>query len=159
MKLKYILPIFFLITLFLSCNNDDDKDDFDADAQALIDDEALIDFFKIHHYIPAGNFEPFGTLDTIRNGETSLFDDERLKIKSITHEDIEYKLYYLLLNEGVNDTPTRYDSVFVKYRGFTLDSIKFDENTSFNNPRGWLDLTGVIQGWKYGFPNYQSALS
>jgi len=61
-----------------------------------------------------------------------------------------------MVNQGVNDNPTRYDSVFVKYRGFRLDSTKFDENTNFNTSRGWLNLTQVIQGWKYGFPNFKS---
>jgi hypothetical protein len=158
MKLKYIIPIFTLIITFLSCNKDDDGtvDNFDAAAQALIDDTTLIEYLKSHYYIPASQNEPFGAIDTILNNESSLFDDSRLETENITHEDISYKLYYLTLNAGVNDNPTRYDSVFVKYRGFLLDSTKFDENINFNTARGWLNLTQVIQGWKYGFPKFKS---
>lgn len=155
MKLKYLIPILTLLITFYSCNNDSSDDEiFDAAAQAIIDDESLIDYLQSHYYIPAEDNEPFGTIDTIKNNETSLFG--QVETQNITHSDINYKLYYLLLEQGVNENPTRFDSVFVKYRGFTLDSIKFDESTSFNTTRSWLDLNSVIQGWKYGFPNFKS---
>jgi len=156
MKLKYLIPILTLLITFYSCNKDSNDDDeiFDAAAQSIIDDESLVDYLQSHYYIPAGDNEPFGTIDTIKNNEPSLFG--QVETQNITHDDISYKLYYLLIDQGVNDNPTRYDSVFVKYRGFTLDSLKFDESASFNTTRSWLDLNGVIQGWKYGFPNFKS---
>ncbi|MDX5586606.1 MAG: FKBP-type peptidyl-prolyl cis-trans isomerase [Aureibaculum sp.] len=155
MKLKYIIPILTLLIVFYSCNKDSNDDEiFDAAAQSIIDDESLVDYLQSHYYIPAGDNEPFGTVDTIMNNESSLFG--QVETQNITHDDISYKLYYLLIDQGVNDNPTRYDSVFVKYRGFTLDSLKFDESTNFNTTRSWLDLNGVIQGWKYGFPNFKS---
>jgi FKBP-type peptidyl-prolyl cis-trans isomerase FkpA len=160
MNLKKLLFLFTLLASIIACNNDDDNavDNFDAAAQAIADDADLIEYFKSHYYIPATEEESFGTVDTIMNNEVSLYDGlgDELKIQEITREEIDYKLYYLTLNEGINDNPTRYDSVFVKYRGFTLDSVKFDENISFNTPRAWLDLVNVIQGWKYGFPNFKS---
>lgn len=155
MKLKYLIPILTLLIAFYSCNNDNDDDEiFDAAAQSIIDDESLVEYLQSHYYIPAGDNEPFGTVDTIMNNESSLYG--QVETQNITHDDISYKLYYLLLDQGVNDNPTRYDSVFVKYRGFTLDSLKFDESINFNTTRSWLDLNGVIQGWRYGFPNFKS---
>jgi len=155
MKLKYLIPILTLLITFYSCNKDSNDDEiFDAAAQSIIDDESLVEYLQSHYYIPAGDNEPFGTVDTIMNNESSLFG--QVETQNITHDNISYKLYYLLIDQGVNDNPTRYDSVFVKYRGFTLDSLKFDESTNFNTTRSWLDLNGVIQGWKYGFPNFKS---
>jgi len=155
MKLKYLIPILTLLITFFSCNKDSNDDEiFDASGQSIIDDESLVEYLQSHYYIPAGDNEPFGTVDTIMNNESSLFG--QVETQNITHDDINYKLYYLLIEQGVNDNPTRYDSVFVKYRGFTLDSVKFDESTNFNTTRSWLDLNGVIQGWKYGFPNFKS---
>ena len=156
MKLKYLVPILTLLITFFSCNkdNDDDTEIFDAVAQSFIDDELLVDYLQSHYYIPALDNEPFGTVDTLMNNELSLFS--QVETQNITHNDISYNLYYLLIEEGVNDSPTRYDSVFVKYRGFRLDSVKFDESTNFNTTRSWLDLNSVIQGWKYGFPNFKS---
>jgi len=154
MKLKYIAPILILLITFFSCSKSDNDVPFDAAAQAVLDDETLVEYLQSHYYIPAENNEPFGTVDTIMNNETPLFS--QVETQNVTHNDINYKLYHLLVNTGVNDNPTRYDSVFVKYRGFLLDSTKFDESTSFNATRAWLDLTSVIQGWRYGFPNFKS---
>lgn len=156
MKLKYSVPILTLLITFFSCNkdNDDDTEIFDAAAQSIIDDGLLVDYLQSHYYIPALDNEPFGTVDTLMNNEVSLFS--QVETQNITHNDISYNLYYLLIEQGVNDNPTRYDSVFVKYRGFRLDSVKFDESTNFNTTRSWLDLNSVIQGWKYGFPNFKS---
>jgi hypothetical protein len=156
MKLKYLVPILTLLITFFSCNkdNDDDTEIFDAAAQSIIDDGLLVDYLQSHYYIPALDNEPFGTVDTLMNNEVSLFS--QVETQNITHNDISYNLYYLLIEQGVNDNPTRYDSVFVKYRGFRLDSVKFDESTNFNTTRSWLDLNSVIQGWKYGFPNFKS---
>jgi len=156
MKFKNLIVLFTLIIAIVACNNDDDSStaNFDAAAQAIIDDETLIEYLQTHYYIPAGENENFGNIDSIENGEVSLYS--QVNTQNITEDEIDYKLYYLSLNEGVNDNPTRYDSVFVKYRGFFLDSTKFDENTSFNTPSAWLDLVNVIQGWKYGFPNFKS---
>lgn len=162
MNLKRILILFILFTGVIACNNDDDaNDNFDAAAQAVMDDAALIAYLQSHYYIPAEDDEIFGTIDTILNNESSLYDalGDELKIQDITFDDIAYKQYYLMVNEGGYDNPTRYDSIFVKYRGFTLDSLKFDESTSFNTPNAWLDLTFLIQGWKYGFPNYKSGIN
>ena len=156
MKFKYLIPILTLLITFFSCNKDDDDDTeiFDAATQAIIDDELLVDYLQSHYYKPAGDNEPFGTIDTLMNSEPSLYG--LIETQNVIHNDISYNLYYLLIDQGVNDNPTRYDSVFVKYRGFRLDSVKFDESTNFNTTRSWLDLNGVIQGWKYGFPNFKS---
>ena len=154
MKLKHIFYFVILTTVIYSCNKNNDAP-FDASAQATIDDGLLVDYLKSHYYIPAEDGEAFGNIDSIQNGETSLFEQIKT-IDNIVYDDVSYKLYYLMINEGVNDNPTRFDSVFVKYRGFTLDSIKFDENTSFNTASAWLSLTNVIQGWRYGFPEFKS---
>lgn len=159
MKLKYILAVLSLLGIFLSCSKDDDNEEpFDAAAQALIDDEALIDYLKTHYYIPAEDSEIFGTIDTILGNETPLYDQVEVD-DDITYNDIKYKLYYLVLNDGVGESPTRYDSIFVRYRGFTLDSLKFDENLSLNRTSAWLSLTGLVQGWKYGMPNFRSGVN
>jgi hypothetical protein len=163
MKIKNLIVLFTLIITIVACNKDDNSsaNNFDAAAQAIIDDETLIEYLQSHYYIPATEGEDFGTVDTIMNNETSLYDNlgEDLKVQQITQDDIDYKLYYFMLNEGADENPTRYDSVFVKYRGFRLDSTKFDENISFNTPRAWLDLINVIEGWKYGFPNFKSGIN
>jgi len=158
MNFKKIALLFTLFTCILACNNDDDNpaDNFDAAAQALIDDETLIEYLKSHYYIPAEEGEIFGVIDTIMNGETSLFDDnDNLKVQNVTENDINYKLYYFLEEAGVTANPARTDSVLVNYSGFRLDSVKFDERLSYT----WLSLNAVIRGWSYGFTNFKGGIN
>jgi hypothetical protein len=154
MKLKYSILLIIIPILFFSCKKNDNNAPFDPAAQALIDDELLIDFLQTHYYKAAVGDEPFGAVDTIMNNETPLFTE--VETLNATVNDIDYKLYYLVVDPGANENPTRFDSVFVKFRGFTLDSIKFDEVTSFNSTRSWLTLTDVVQGWRYGFPKFKA---
>ncbi|WP_117880321.1 FKBP-type peptidyl-prolyl cis-trans isomerase [Aureibaculum luteum] len=163
MKLKFnaIFYIFILGLVLVSCKKDDDDDTIphDPEAQALLDDDLLVDYLQTHYYIPPAAGESFGVIDTILNGEESLF--LQVETENLTYDEIDYKLYYLVLEQGENISATRYDSVFVNYRGFTLDSLKFDENKNI-----WLNIggsvssqgvsSGVIQGWKYGFPHFKS---
>ncbi len=139
----------------MACKKDDSPPPFDPVAQALIDDEILVDYLKSHYYIPAEGGETFGTVDTIMNGETALFVDQRLDTQDVIENEISYKLYYFVENEGENLAPTSSDSVLVNYRGFFLDSIKFDERLSYS----WLSLTSVIRGWSLGFPNYSGGVN
>ena len=149
MKIKNLffalMGLFFII---ISCGDDDDGgSNFDPAAQALIDDQLLIDYLKSHHYIAPNTGEVFGVIDTIMEGETvePLFDNTA--DIDIIQDDISYKLYYFVNNTGKNVAPTKADSVLVNYRGFLLDSTKFDERLSYT----WLSLTNVIRGWQFGF--------
>ncbi len=167
LKLKNSLAILIVVVLVFSCKKDDDNTvPHDPVAQQVTDDERLVEYLQTHYYLPAAQGEHFGTVDTIMNGEIPLMD--KVITQEVTHNEIKYKLYHYMHEEGVGENPTRYDSVFIKYRGFTLDSVKFDENVSLNNGlKSWWSIpgrlnsenrveSGVIQGWKYGVPNFKS---
>ncbi len=166
--LKYILVVFVLFITIFSCKKDDDGGDenFDHKAQALIDNEKLVEYLKTHYYIPAEANESFGSIDTIENGEADLYSNVNMNIQEIEFEiaegeKINYKLYYLIAEEGANESPIHFDSVLIKYRGLKLDSTKFDEALNFNN---WFvlgpgTLNSAIQGWKYGIPNFKSGIN
>jgi len=143
-----------MVVLF-SCKNDDDApvDDFDATAQAIIDDELLVEYFQTHYYIPAEQGETFGVIDTILNNETSLYS--QVESQDVTFDDIDYKVYHLMVEVGVNKKPNKLDSVLVRYSGFLLDSTKFDERDNFY--LWFLQSTpGLREGWRYGFENFNS---
>ena len=81
MKLKYLVPILTLLVTFFSCNKDSSDDEiFDAAAQAIIDDELLVEYLQSHYYIPAGDYEPFGTIDTLVNMKRLCMGKLKLKI-------------------------------------------------------------------------------
>lgn len=123
--------------MIFSCKKDDSVAPFDAAEQALLDDETLIEYLKTHYLKENG-----GGLDTITNGETSLMVDNRLGIKDVKHNEIDYKLYYLILNEGVGVKASRFDSVVVNLSGIKLDSTIFQNQS--NNTR--FDLTNILYG-------------
>jgi FKBP-type peptidyl-prolyl cis-trans isomerase len=155
MTIRLIAFLIMLVVTISSCNKSNSTpDNFDAAAQALIDDDILVEYLQTHYYIPAGTNESFGSIDTILKNETPLFS--QVETENIIHKSINYKLYYLMIDPGKNDSPSRYDRVFVKYRGFLLDSTKFDEITNFNTLKSWLSLPDVVQGWKYGFTHFKS---
>ena len=147
MKLKYVLILFLGLVIF-SCNNDDDdKDTHDPVAQALIDDEILVEFLKTHY------LTDHKAIDTILNGETPLY--EIVTTDDIEYQDIDYKMYYVVEEQGEGIQASRNDSVQILYRGFLLDSTKFDENMSYAASKSWFHLPQTIPGFRYGASYYK----
>jgi len=150
MNLRYLALLFFSFAIF-SCSSDDDKEEkHDPVAQALIDDELLVDFLQSHYLTEDKE------IDTILNDEIPLYS--QVEIEDIELDDIDYKLYYYTDFEGVGKSPSRNDSVQVVYRGFTLDSVKFDQSLSYTSSRSWFHLPSVIQGWRYGITHYKEGV-
>ena len=118
MKLKYLITLFVAITVFSCKNDDDDVIPHDPVAQAVIDDELLVEFLQSHYLTDEKE------IDTIQNGETSLYS--QVEIDNITFNDIDYKLYYYTDSEGVGINPSSSDSVHILYQGYNLNIEKFD---------------------------------
>lgn len=147
MKWKLIITLVLLSVIGFSCSDDDKVEPHDPAAQSLIDDALLVDFLQTHYLTPENE------IDTILNNETPLYS--QVETEEILLDEVEYKQYYYTDFKGVGKNPTRNDSIMMKYRGFRLDSVKFDENTSFTSTKSWFHLPNLIQGWRYGVPHYQ----
>ena len=129
-KIKNILAVAFVIILIHSCGSDTTVavDDFDNEAQALIDNDTLVQFLKNHYYDTSEN-----SVKALVPGQIALHDDqENLKSMSITENDIAYTLYYYTAQIGTpsidKGKPSLMDSVFVKYNGKRIvntDSIGY----------------------------------
>jgi FKBP-type peptidyl-prolyl cis-trans isomerase FkpA len=148
MKLKYLFLLILGIGIF-SCSDDDDSNEIDHDpvAQALIDDETLIEFLKTHYLTEEKE------IDTIMNGETPLYDI--VTTDEVEFNDIDYKMYYYVDQVGIGQQSTRNDSVQILYRGFTLDSVNFDSNTTYTSTKSWFYLPQTIPGFRYGASYYK----
>jgi FKBP-type peptidyl-prolyl cis-trans isomerase len=145
MKSRYILVVLVSFLIVFSCKKKSSTVttvSVDPVAQAVIDNDSLVAYLQSHYLNTDGN------IWTIENSERSLFED--VTTQDITLNDVSYKLYYLSQNEGTTISPTRSDSILVKYTGFLLDSTKFDSRILT-----WIDLTQVVQGWKYGFSHFK----
>jgi len=150
--LNRLLALALLAVVYTACNNDEEEP-HDPVQQAIIDDEVLVTYLQSHYY--NDETETIDTLESTSN--TSLYDDSRLGIDDdIVANDIDYKLYYLVLNEGANDRPSTVDSVFTRYSGSLLTTGSgFDANDNI-----WFTLgftpNDVILGWTYGFTHFKS---
>ncbi|XRE44795.1 Calcium-binding protein [Tenacibaculum discolor] len=154
-KFKHLLCTAIVGTLLYACGSDSNSpiDNFDHEAQAIIDNDSLVAFLKNNYYN-----EVLDSVKPITNNETSLFDDDKLVTEEVTENDINYKLYYYVNRVGTPDEdkgfPTVMDSVYAKYRGQRIvrkDSLSpdFDKNTA------WFSLNQVIKGWTYSLIHFK----
>lgn len=84
--------------------------------------------------------------------------------RDVKLHDITYKVYYLVLREGVGQSPSNVDGVLAAYRGDYLTSKTeasvttitptFFEQTKF--PQQMYDLSNVIKGWSEIFPKFKT---
>ena len=153
-KIKNIVAFAIVALLIYSCNSSTSNsvDDFDHEAQALIDNDTLVQFLKNHYYDTAVD-----SVKALVDGKTALYQD--INSMSITENEIDYTLYYYMDREG-NPTidkgnPTVMDSVFVKYYGQRIVSTDSISNTFDNNDGIWFTLNAVIRGWSHGFTNFK----
>ncbi len=148
MKMKYLF-LLFLGMAIVACNDDDGPkvDPHDPVAQAVIDDATLIEFLQSHYFTEDKEIAP------ITNGEMPLYDI--VTTDDVVHNEINYKIYYYVDKEGIGIKPSRNDSVQILYRGFMLDSVKFDENTNYTTTKSWFNLTQTIPGFRYGATYYK----
>ena len=156
-KIKNILAIAFAIILIHSCGSDTSiaVDDFDHEAQALIDNDTLVQFLKNHYYDTSTD-----AVKALVPGQIALQDDEdNLKSMSITENDIDYTLYYYTAQIGTpsidKGKPSVMDSVFVKYNGQRIVNTDSISSTFDSNNNIWFTLNGVIRGWAHGFTNFK----
>lgn len=147
MKIKNLVLIVSLAILIFSCK-DDTTTPFDYAKQALIDDDSLVNYLDTHYYN--------ATLDSIKkvdNGQTPF--SANVQVQTVVEDDVTYKLYYIISEQGVGYQPTKIDDVLMTYKGELLDGTVFDERTSLAVGNPWFNLTGVVKGWSYGVPNFK----
>ena len=118
-KIKHIFAFAIISILLYSCgsSSSSEVDDFDYEAQALIDNDTLVQFLKNHYFDT-----DIDSIKALVPGKTALYDDkENLKTMKVKENDIDYNLYYYVNSVGTptidKGNPTVMDSVFVKYYG------------------------------------------
>jgi hypothetical protein len=158
-----------LITIF-SCSEDtlnSAEPPRDYAEQYDVDNDSLIHYLKTHYYnhqdfqsASADEFVDF-VIDTIPEGNTSLislFDQvstETITIINSDDEAIEHNYYYIIAREGVGESPSVADSVYITYRGNLLSGDVFDQRTtplwldSSSNVRGFSDFTSKLKRGTY----------
>lgn len=156
-KFLYVIPL-VVFALIYSCGDDNGSviDDFDYAAQAIIDNDSIDIFLEKHYYDDTDN-----RIKLIDANQTPLVDDTRLKSKSVTFDDIAYRLHYFIKEPAGVETdehpnPTLFDSVLVTYKGEYIQNteslVDFDERI---HPI-WFNMAGNIRvGWRYGIIEFK----
>nr|WP_315203800.1 FKBP-type peptidyl-prolyl cis-trans isomerase [uncultured Flavobacterium sp.] len=181
-KIKfYFILLIAAITTF-SCNKDNKDDDVVVTPpkpyaeQYSLDIAAIEDYLKTNYISEIVNHPGFPddqdvTIKKIPAGEnhSSLWSYlnsptlPRLSSREVLRGDVTYKIYTLLIREGVQgganptggEYPCNVDAVFVGYKGTLLDGTVFD--SSNNGQIQWnLDDSGIIRGWSEGFPQFKT---
>lgn len=94
--------------------------------------------------IPVG-----GTQQSIRLQQTY-----PLQFKMVQNDDhkVNYKVYYLKLREGTNQSTTAVDSVYVSYKGILTTDGQFD----YSESPIWFQLQTVVAGWGEIIPLFKT---
>lgn len=163
---KFLLAYLFLAVVLISCSKDDDSPapipPRDRGEVELEDQEALQAYLETHFYNyeefenPSEDFDYKLVIDTIsgaNSDKTPLSQSPGLVAKTVTIQDVDYKLYVLKVREGVADQPKFSDSTLVSYSGTLLDRTEFDKSET----PIWFDLTQVVTGFGRAFEDFKAA--
>ena len=155
-----VLCLLVLATFFVGCPKDDSITAEPAKAfseQYPIDEATIDDFLATHFVTVDGDYNT--TFTEIQEGgtETPIKDMPNLAFKMVDRNDLTYKLYYLVLNEGIGESPIKVDSAFVSYKATLTDA----DNTTFDSAENpvWFMLQDVIPGWGEIVPQFKSGTS
>ena len=178
-KFKYYFIVIITSLFLFSCSKDDNNSFTpeplrDYEDQFMKDNDSIEKFLNTYYIeevvnapgelndqdvkmakIPEGGTQQ--SIMSLLNSATF----PKLLTRNVEMHDITYKLYYLVLREGVGEKPTNVDGVFATYRGTLLNQTVFDQ--SFN-PQGLYNLDGytnsggipVITGWGAVFPEFRT---
>lgn len=174
-KFKYYF-ILIITTLFLfSCSKDDDTVETvplrDYAEQFAADNAAIEEYLKTYYITVTNNPGEPDDQDvkiekiTVADPKPSIWSYlnsatfPKLLSREVKLHDITYTMYYLVLREGVGESPCNVDGIFAAYKGTLLDNTVFDSSVSkhkiFN-----LDGSGVngvfVRGWKEIFPQFKA---
>lgn len=157
-----VLTLVSLITLAASCKKDDDGaiQIRDYTVQYATEKPDIEEYLK-SHYIVSVDADYNVVIDSISNPNTqvSIWDQTEYPLQSKEVHSLNedntplYTIYYIMLNQGVGDQPTRADNVVAAYRGIRLNGTQFDYNPF---PSAGLSLANTIEAWQEIIPLFKA---
>ncbi len=176
MQVFRVLIFLGVITLFISCGNDDNADFEVIPPRRLSevvteDATALQEYLQTHFYNyedfenPPAGFDFRIVLDTIAGdnaGKIPIINRPELQSLTISvssedfnledEETVDHTMYYLVARDGVGDIPTIADSTFVRYEGTLLDGSFFDATATHT----WQYLPFFLRGYGRAISNIRT---
>ena len=163
-SLKFLLFFVFVSLSFISCEKDKGTDTSepprDMTQQYIAENDSIIEFMQTHFY----NYDDFINLNATDSPEI-VFDtiagdnvDKipiynqvstiEIDVKDENDNIVKHNLYYHVIREGVGESPTIADSVFVSYKGFLFDGNTFDSRKT----PVWMEAKNLVKGFKEFLP-------
>ncbi len=179
-KCTFYFSLLLVASLFVSCRKDDNSTEPPRDRaeQYAVDIDSIEEYLKTHYMTVT---ETNGLIDVTvaaipANGtQTSIWDNteyplqnkviknsnrETNRVDGRVDDPVDYKMYYLILNEGGGARGVVTDSVYCSYRGWTLDDEEFDRSdTPFWStfPALSTSETALIAGFREFVPELRAA--
>lgn len=159
-RIKYLFFALFIVLISVQCGDDDDANlsgpPLRDEGEVYLENQVEInDFLESNYFTLEENdanpnfnrvvFKSLNDLDAPADA-VPLIESEFLQSKTLTRNDIEYEIFFLLIREGATTErkPFLADSVLVTYEGRTLEGQIFDGSV---NPT-WLDLSNSVVGFR-----------
>ncbi|TDE41803.1 FKBP-type peptidylprolyl isomerase [Flavobacterium rhamnosiphilum] len=179
-KFKYYFILSITTFSLFSCSKDNDAAEItpprDYAVQYATDLADIEEYLKTYYIedvspdvdtkivkIPTGGNQPsiWSYKDNAVQGGTTF---PQLWSREVKLHNITYKLYYLVLREGIGESPSNVDGMLVSYRGDYLTSkteanvitLTTTQFTDVKYPNGFVDLYGYLRGWKEIIPQFKS---
>lgn len=168
-KIKFYFILSMLSVALFSCSKDKEdeitppRDFAEQYATDLKDIEEYLSTYYIEEV--TANFDVKFTKIPAGGTQKSIKDQTTypLKFREVNLHGVKYKLYYLVLNQGVGESPCNVDGVFSAYKGDYLQQVTKDGVTTLTvtefekvvNPQSFFSLTQVVKGWSEIFPMFK----
>ena len=173
-KFKYYFILFITTITLFSCSKDDvapitppreyavqyatDLNDIEEYLKNYYIEDVSPDVDTKITKIPTGGSQP--SIWSYLNSTTF----PKLLSKEVKLHDITYKLYYVVLREGVGQSPSNTDRVLTAYKGEYLGRTKVAEVETLTptffeeakSPQQFFNLTSTIVGWGESFPQFKT---
>ena len=160
-RIHNLFLILVIGILTISCNKDDNNSTIaapprDYAVQYATDLDSINKYIDSHYISVDANHNVTLTLIPNPNPENKISirnqQEYPLQYKTVTKNGVDYQVYYLKLQEGINDSPTAVDSVYVSYKGNLLNDVEFDASPT---PL-WFQLESVVSGWAEIIPLFKT---
>lgn len=174
--LKFSLFLLTLVTVMISCKNDDDINSIpfvekDRSEQQLKDNDSILAYLTSHYYnssfFETGSNHKYTDIiitklesgEDVPDGNTRLLDAVG-QPRTAEYLDVSYKYYVLNINQGEGGSPYFTDKVRVRYEGSSIASEEiFDSNVTpdvFNLQTDGF-IPGVIKAWQLVMPTFNAS--
>ena len=158
---KYFKIVLFLVIgiTIASCTKSDSTATValrDYKVQYAADMDSINKYIDTHYITVDGDYNVTMTKIPVGGTQQSIRLQQTypLQFKMVQNDDhdVNYKVYYLSLREGTNQSTTAVDSVYVSYKGNLVSDVQFD----YSETPIWFQLQTVVAGWGEILPLFKT---